>query len=100
MGPWTTGDRRLRASGGGRRPPGAALRHRPLDQGAPRSCRHQSMERGPDGPPTADELRARYRCRTCHKQCVVPCRLTTLEFRQMEQGTFEGPLPPEPVDWS
>jgi len=58
-----------------------------------------TMEPGPDHPPTADELRARYRCRMCHKQCAVPCRLTAAEFRQLAEGTYEGPPPAEPVDW-
>ncbi len=58
------------------------------------------MEPGADRPPTADELRARYCCQACHKRCAVPCRLTVAEFRQLEQGTYEGTPPAEPVRWS
>jgi hypothetical protein len=57
------------------------------------------MDPGADQRPTAEELRARYRCRACHKRCIVPCRLTLTEFRQLEQGTYEGPPPAEPVQW-
>ena len=48
-------------------------------------------------------LRARYRCAQCHKRCLVPCRFTAAEFRQLERRTLAGsPLiddpPTLPVD--
>lgn len=58
------------------------------------------MDSGPVPPPTADMLRARYRCRTCHKRCVIPCRLTAEEFGQLAEGAYVGTPPAEPVDWS
>jgi hypothetical protein len=35
-------------------------------------------------------LRARYRCTMCHKQCLVPCKFTAAEFRQMMLEAEEG----------
>jgi hypothetical protein len=39
----------------------------------------------PDGldPLVVSELRSRYRCTMCHKQCQVPCSFTLSEFQQM-----------------
>ena len=28
-------------------------------------------------------LSSTYRCRMCHKQCLVPCRFTAAEFKMM-----------------
>ncbi len=35
-------------------------------------------------------LRARHRCAMCHKQCLVPCKFTAAEFRQMMLEAEEG----------
>jgi len=44
-------------------------------------------------------LRTKYRCKMCHKSCFIPCRLTASEFRQMEQGTFNGTSSDEGTEW-
>jgi hypothetical protein len=59
-----------------------------------------TMEVQPNPAVPADELRARYRCTMCHKHCRIPCRLTAVEFQQLQDGTFEGTPPTEPIDWS
>ena len=38
-------------------------------------------------------LRTKYRCTMCHKKCLVPCRFTAAEFRQLAasgEGDLEG----------
>lgn len=37
----------------------------------------------------AAELRAMYRCSMCHKHCRFPCKLTVVEFREMERAMTE-----------
>jgi hypothetical protein len=40
--------------------------------------------------PTTLRLRAAYRCEPCHKHCLVPCRFTAAEFRELERSLVEG----------
>ena len=44
-------------------------------------------------------LRTKYRCKMCHKSCFIPCGLTASEFRQMEQGEFDGASSDEGARW-
>ncbi len=43
-------------------------------------------------PDPAWELRLKYRCTMCHKQCLVPCQFTAAEFRQMLAVGEDGML--------
>jgi hypothetical protein len=52
--------------------------------GSPQS---RSME-----PDFAWELRLKYRCTMCHKQCLVPCQFTAAEFRRMVAAGEDGTL--------
>lgn len=47
-----------------------------------------------DESPRVRVLRTRYRCDRCYKSCLVPCRFTAAEFRQLEQSGDE-PTPDE-----
>lgn len=50
-------------------------------------------------PPAAEMLRSKYRCKMCHKHCLVPCRLPSSVFRQMAEGTYEGKSPNDDIEW-
>lgn len=47
-------------------------------------------KRGWDESPRALMLRKRYRCDRCYKGCLIPCRFTAAEFRQMERESHEA----------
>ncbi len=51
--------------------------------------RCQDMAPLPESPTTL-RLRAAYRCEPCHKHCLVPCRFTAAEFRELERSLVEG----------
>lgn len=46
--------------------------------------------RGWDESPRTSMLRKRYRCERCYKGCLIPCRFTAAEFRQMERESDEA----------
>ena len=63
----------------------------PVDQvGVAGSPRTRTTE-----PDPAWELRIKYRCTMCHKQCLVPCQFTGAEFRQLVAETGRGGAVPD-----